>query len=41
MVADIAIHRDDSKNPHAHIMLTVRPFEKDGEWQKQKPRKSI
>lgn len=32
MVADIAIHRDKEKNPHAHIMLTMRPFNKDGSW---------
>lgn len=24
MVADIAIHRDDPNNPHAHVMLTTR-----------------
>lgn len=32
MVADIAIHRDDNKNPHAHVMLTMRPFLEDGSW---------
>lgn len=32
MVADIAIHRDDKKNPHFHVMLTVRPFNEDGSW---------
>lgn len=32
MVADIAIHRDKEKNPHAHIMLTMRPFNEDGSW---------
>lgn len=32
MVADIAIHRDDVKNPHAHVMLTMRPFLEDGRW---------
>lgn len=32
MVADIAIHRDDAKNPHAHVMLTMRPFLEDGSW---------
>ncbi|WP_179298643.1 MobQ family relaxase [Evansella halocellulosilytica] len=37
MVADIAIHRDVEHNSHAHIMLTVRPFEEDGSWgQKQR-----
>lgn len=32
MVADISIHRDKNENPHAHIMLTVRPFNEDGSW---------
>jgi ATP-dependent exoDNAse (exonuclease V) alpha subunit len=32
MCADIAIHDKKDGNPHAHIMLTVRPFEKDGTW---------
>lgn len=32
MVADISIHRDKEKNPHAHIMLTMRPFNEDGTW---------
>lgn len=32
MVADIAIHRDDANNPHAHVMLTMRPFLEDGSW---------
>lgn len=32
MVADIAIHRDHEENPHAHIMLTNRPFNEDGSW---------
>jgi hypothetical protein len=31
MVADIAIHAKQ-ENPHAHIMLTMRPFEQDGTW---------
>lgn len=31
MVADISIHDTKKGNPHAHIMLTMRPFEK-GEW---------
>jgi len=30
MVADIAIHRDDANNPHAHIMLTMRNLNEDG-----------
>lgn len=32
MIADASIHRDDVNNPHCHIMLTMRPFEKNGEW---------
>ncbi|WP_163581330.1 MobQ family relaxase [Gracilibacillus saliphilus] len=35
MVADIAIHREKKHNPHAHIMLTVRPFNEDGSWGKK------
>jgi MobA/MobL family len=30
MIADIAIHRDDENNPHAHIMLTMRNLSEDG-----------
>ncbi|MGE6868778.1 MobQ family relaxase, partial [Lysinibacillus fusiformis] len=30
MVADIAIHRDDKENPHAHVMLTTREIDDDG-----------
>jgi chromosome segregation ATPase len=30
MVADIAIHRDDPNNPHAHIMLTTREIGPEG-----------
>ncbi|MCG0742981.1 nickase [Lactiplantibacillus plantarum] len=32
MVADVAIHRDHPDNPHAHVMLTNRPFNPDGSW---------
>ncbi|AOZ94886.1 MobQ family relaxase [Paenibacillus crassostreae] len=32
MVADLSIHRDKKDNPHAHIMLTMRPFNEDGSW---------
>lgn len=32
MVADIAIHNKDDGNPHAHVMLTIRPFNEDGTW---------
>ncbi|OTN86653.1 MobQ family relaxase [Enterococcus faecium] len=30
MIADIAIHRDDENNPHAHIMLTMRGVDSEG-----------
>jgi len=30
MIADVAIHRDDADNPHAHIMLTMRQIGPDG-----------
>ena len=30
MIADIAIHRDDPENPHAHIMLTTREISEEG-----------
>lgn len=30
MIADIAIHRDDKENPHAHVMLTTRSITLDG-----------
>ena len=33
MCADVCIHDTDGYNPHAHIMLTVRPLNKDGKWQ--------
>ncbi len=32
MCADICIHDKDGKNPHAHIMLTMRPINEDGTW---------
>lgn len=32
MCADIAIHDKRDGNPHAHIMLTMRPLEQTGEW---------
>ncbi|EOP32265.1 MobQ family relaxase [Bacillus cereus] len=32
MIADVNIHRDKDHNPHAHIMLTMRPFDEDGNW---------
>ena len=33
MCADAAIHDTDGHNPHAHILLTVRPLDKQGKWQ--------
>ena len=30
MVADCAIHRDNPNNPHAHVLLTLRPLGKNG-----------
>jgi hypothetical protein len=35
MVADVAIHRDHEDNPHFHVMLTIRPFDENGEWGKK------
>ncbi len=35
MCADLAIHDPDppGHNPHAHILLTVRPLDESGKWQ--------
>ena len=33
MCADVAIHDTDGHNPHAHILLTVRPLNENGTWQ--------
>lgn len=32
MCADFAIHDKQDGNPHAHIMLTLRPLNEDGTW---------
>lgn len=32
MCADVCVHDKDGGNPHAHILLTLRPFEQGGEW---------
>ncbi len=32
MCADFSIHDTGSDNPHAHIMLTMRPFKDDSSW---------
>ena len=33
MCAHVCYHDTDGHNPHAHIMLTVRPLNKNGTWQ--------
>ena len=33
MCIDFAIHDTDGHNPHAHIILTVRPLNENGKWQ--------
>lgn len=33
MCADVAIHDTDGHNPHAHIMVSVRPLDEKGNWQ--------
>ena len=33
MCADVSIHNTDGHNPHAHILLTVRPLDEKGKWQ--------
>ena len=33
MCADVAIHDTGDGNPHAHIMLTLRPRDEKGKWQ--------
>lgn len=32
MCADFALHDKNDGNPHAHIMLTMRPLQESGEW---------
>jgi ATP-dependent exoDNAse (exonuclease V) alpha subunit len=32
MCADVCVHDKNNGNPHAHIMLTMRPFNEDGTW---------
>lgn len=32
MCADFAIHDKGDGNPHLHVLLTMRPIEKDGSW---------
>ena len=33
MCADVNIHDPDGHNPHAHILLTMRPLDDKGKWQ--------
>ena len=33
MCADFATHDPDGHNPHAHIMVTMRPLDAHGKWQ--------
>ncbi len=33
MCADFSIHDTDGHNPHAHIILTMRPLDENGKWQ--------
>lgn len=33
MCADVCIHDTDGHNPHAHIIVTVRPLAENGQWQ--------
>lgn len=32
MCADVNVHNTDGHNPHAHILLTVRPLDEKGKW---------
>jgi len=32
MCADVCVHDKGDGNPHAHVMLTLRPIEPDGHW---------
>jgi len=43
MIADIAIHDPDppNHNPHAHIMLTMRPMDEHGRWMEKAHREYI
>lgn len=41
MVADCNIHYDKEQNPHAHILLTVRPFDEKGRWSAKSKREYL
>ena len=32
MIADFAVHDDEKGNPHAHVLLTMRSLNEQGEW---------
>lgn len=38
MIADVAIHRENENNPHAHIMLTMREVDSKGNVQNKRKR---
>lgn len=31
MIADVALHDDHDGNPHAHVLLTMRPMDENGQ----------
>jgi hypothetical protein len=33
MIADLCIHDEETGNPHAHIMLTMRSLDENGDWE--------
>ena len=43
MIADIAVHDPDppGHNPHAHVMLTMRPMDENGKWMEKAHREYI
>lgn len=41
MCADVAVHNTDGHNPHAHILLTVRPLAENGTWQNKTEKEYI
>lgn len=43
MIADIAIHDPDppGHNPHAHVMLTMRPMDENGQWMEKAHREYL
>lgn len=41
MCADVYIHDTGDGNPHAHLLLTVRPLNPDGTWQQKTEKKYL